>query len=295
MPLNTATVGQITAAQEHRVDARWIMAYAAGLGDLDPRMLDTALHSPVVAHPVFPVCIEWPLVLAAARVPGSETATRAEGARGVHAAHDLHIHRPIRAGDVLRTTAEIVGLEVRKPGAVQLTRLATIDVDGAPVCTTWQTGISRGVAITGEPRIGAEVPALPSDAGTEPCDITASLAVPVGAAHIYTECARIWNPIHSDRAVALAAGLPDIILHGTATLALAVTGIVRLSRDPANNLALGGDLTRVCRLGGRFSAMVPVPDTLTLEVYARASDGVRFRVRNGAGVVAISQGFLCWR
>ena len=27
---------------------------------------------------------------------------------------------------------------------------------------------------------------------------------------MYTECARIWNPIHTDRAVALAAGLPDI-------------------------------------------------------------------------------------
>ena len=294
MPLSTATVGQKTAAKEHQIDARWIMAYAAGLGDLDPRMMDTAQFSPVVAHPVFPVCIEWPLVLAAGRVPGTETATRAEGARGVHAAHDLHIHRPIRAGDVLRTTAELVGLEVRKPGAVQLTRLETIDADGKPVCTTWQTGISRGVAITGEPRLIAEAPALPTDAGTEPCDITASLAVPAGAAHIYTECARIWNPIHSDRAVALAAGLPDIILHGTATLALAVSGIVQMSRDAANGFALGGDITRVRRLGCRFSAMVPVPDTLLLQVYARAADGVRFRVRNGAGQEAISQGFLCW-
>jgi acyl dehydratase len=48
-------------------------------------------------------------------------------------------------------------------------------------------------------------------------------------------------------------------------------------------------------LGGRFSAMVPVPDRLQLEVYRRGADSVRFRVRNGAGQEAISQGFLCWR
>ena len=295
MPLHTATVGQTTASVEHMVDARWIMAYAAALNDFDPQMMDTAAHSPVVAHPVFPVCVEWPLVLAAGRVPGSETVTRAEAARGVHAAHDLHIHRPIRAGDVLRTAAQIVSLDARKPGAVQMTRLETVDAAGKPVCTTWQTGITRGVAITGEPRVIAHAPASPGDEGTEHCDIVTSLAVSTGAAHVYTECAHIWNPIHSDRAVALAAGLPDIILHGTATLALAVSSIVKLSADVANGLLLGGDITRVRRLGGRFSAMVPVPDTLRLEVYARAADGVRFRVRNGMGQEAISHGFLCWK
>ena len=47
------------------------------------------------------------------------------------------------------------------------------------------------------------------------------IRVPIGAgaAHVYTECARIWNPIHTDTAVTAKAGLPGIILHGTATLA----------------------------------------------------------------------------
>ena len=287
MPLSTAIVGQSTAPIEHAVDARWVMAYAAALSDLNPRMMDTTAATPVIAHPVFPVCVEWPVVLAAGRLPGSERATRAEAARGVHAAHDLHIHRPIRAGDRLATVGEVVGLAAIKPGAAQTTRLTTRDAAGEVVCVTWQLGISRGVAVEGEPRSTATAPPLPGDEGTEPCDIVVPLAVPPGMAHVYTECARIWNPIHSDRAVALAAGLPDIILHGTATLALAVSGIV--------NNVLGGDLGRVCRLGGRFSAMVPVPDTLSLEILRRGPDGVRYQVRNGAGEVAISQGFLCWR
>ena len=40
--------------------------------------------------------------------------------------------------------------------------------------------------------------------------------VPYHLGHVYTECARIWNPIHTDLAVARAAGLPGPILHGTA-------------------------------------------------------------------------------
>lgn len=287
MPLSTAIVGQRTRAIEHSVDPRWIMAYAAALGDLNPRMMDTAAYDPVIAHPVFPVCVEWPTVLAAARLPGSEGATAQERARGVHAAHDLHIQRPIRAGDILSTVAEVVAMEARKPGAAQTTRMETRDAAGELVCTTWQLGITRGVAIDGESRRSAQAPALPTDDDTQPCDIVQSLAVVPGAAHIYTECAHIWNPIHSDRAVALAAGLPDVILHGTATLALAVSGVVQRCLD--------GELGRVCRVGGRFTAMVPVPDTLTLEIYRRAADGVRFRVRNGAGEEAISQGFVCWR
>ena len=49
------------------------------------------------------------------------------------------------------------------------------------------------------------------------------MPVSATAAHVYTEGARIWNPIHTDAAVAARAGLPGIILHGTATLALAVS------------------------------------------------------------------------
>lgn len=287
MPLSTAIVGEATEPFSHHIDARWIMAYAAGLGDLNLRMMDTANHAPVTAHPLFPVCLEWPVVLAAARLPGSETATMEERARGVHAAHDLHLHRPIRAGETLVTTARVVGLEMRKPGAAQMTLLETRDERGEPVCTTWQLGITRGVEIAGEPRWTANPPALPTDEGTTATDLSLPLNVFPGMGQIYTECARIWNPIHSDRAYAIAAGLPDIILHGTATLALAVSGIV--------NSCIGGDVARVRRIGGRFSAMVPVPDTLTLDITRRGPDSVRFRVRNGQGQDAITQGFLVWQ
>ena len=57
MPLDTQIVGQQTEQFEHQVDARWLMAYAAGLDDCNALYMDTSEHR-VMGHPVFPVCLD---------------------------------------------------------------------------------------------------------------------------------------------------------------------------------------------------------------------------------------------
>ena len=113
------------------------------------------------------------------------------------------------------------------------------------------------------------------------------LPVQAGAANIYTECARIWNPIHSDKAFALAAGLPNIILHGTATLALAVSKLVDEHLD--------GDPTRVVRIGGRFTGMVLMPTVLCLQLQWQSKDYLGFGITDGQGAEVFSQGFVGFR
>ena len=71
------------------------------------------------------------------------------------------------------------------------------------------------------------------------------------AAHVYTECARIWNPIHTDPEYARAAGLPGIILHGTATLALSISRVISFSEKNGE-----------ARVRCRFAGMVLMPSTL---------------------------------
>ena len=83
-------VGASTGPLTHEIDARWLMAYAAGLGETDARYYDTLASDGPVAHPLFPVCYEWPALLALRAVTTSdEMATRS-----VHATHELVIHRP---------------------------------------------------------------------------------------------------------------------------------------------------------------------------------------------------------
>ncbi|MFN8037851.1 MAG: MaoC/PaaZ C-terminal domain-containing protein [Acidimicrobiales bacterium] len=290
MPVPSAVVGLRTEPVIHEVDARWTMAHAAVLGDTGPVHLDTTAAAPVVAHPLFPVCVEWPAVTAARLLVDRDLLPRHEAARGVHASHDLVVHRLVRAGDRLTTTAAVVVVERRRPGAHQVLRLDTVDEDGLPVATTWMGSLFLGVEVDGPDRHldDALPPAPPEPSGdADPAEVgvrcATSIPIDAGLAHTYTECARIWNPIHTDAAVAAAAGLPGIILHGTATLALAVSRVVAVHA--------GGDPHRVRRVTARLGAMVMPGSAIVVAsagpVASAAGATVAFTARNAEGQPAV--------
>jgi hypothetical protein len=107
--------------------------------------------------------------------------------------------------------------------------------------------------------------------------------------HVYTECASIWNPIHTEVRVARAAGLPDILVHGTATWALAVREVARVHAP--------GEPGRLRRLAARFRAMVPAGTPIDVRIGApRAlpADGgaaIPFRVLDASGAIAVDRGW----
>jgi acyl dehydratase len=306
------TLGTTAGPLEGTIDARWLMAYAGALGETDPRYFDTTGGPGPAAHPLFPVCYEWPVAVA--------LRDRAIGPAispfSVHATHDLVIHRPPRAGDRLSTTARIVEVRPVKAGSLVIGRYDTVDAEGAPVTSTHYGSIYRGVMCNqaeidrlGGPFGSPQTPSLtsrPGSAGavleTDPVPSrapvleTAALSglsgalwqqdVTVGAqlAHVYTECARIWNPIHTDIAVARAAGLPGLILHGTATLALAVSQVV--ARE------LGGDPGLVRGVAARFTGMVPMPSVVTVRGYESETGDVHFDVVDAAGRPVLGRGVV---
>ena len=289
MALNSALVGTSGESLAAEIDARWTMAYAAALGDAVPCYMDTTSPGGIVAHPLFPVCFEWPVVVAMRAAFDRSGLTPDEARRGVHASHDLVIHRGIRPPAHVQTRATVAGIERRKPGAYQLTRLETVDATGVPICTSWYGSIYRDVAVAGPDRMAEAAPALAAPPAMSRQPIS-EIPIPVaaGLAHVYTECARIFNPIHTDAAVAQRAGLPGIILHGTATLALAVSKIVAAET--------GGNPERVSRIAGRFGAMVMMPSQVMLRICARepAHDGERifFEVLNDQNRPAIRNGLI---
>lgn len=289
MPLSSSIVGSIGEPLESKIDSRWTMAYAAGVGDNLPCYMDTTKQGGVVAHPLFPVCFEWPVLLARRPSKGNELFTPEEARQGVHATHDLIIHRLVRPGDRLTTRLTVIGVEKRRPGAYQAMRMDTTDSSGNPVCTTYQGTIYRGVEVVDGDMPARDIPDLPElgEKGEGPRN---DIAVPISgmAAHVYTECARIWNPIHTDAEVAARSGLPKILLHGTATLALAVSKIVELEAGNKPEL--------VKRVVGRFGGMVFMPSEIKLRILSRdkTSDGdlVAFEVLNAEGQKAVQDGRL---
>lgn len=273
-------VGYTTPWHEHELDARWAMAYAAALGDLRAAYFDNTHDRALAVHPVFPVCLEWPALVA------SLCANGVDMHRTVHATHDLHLLRPLVPPMQLRTRGRIIGVEQRKPGVYLMWRFDTVDSSDADVCQTWQGNLFLGATLSGD-AVWQETPPPPPP--TPPISTAATrtvLSLPGNLSHVYTECARIFNPLHTDAAVAAAAGIAQPILHGTATLALAISALL--------DAAPGGDPRPLRRLGGRFAAMVTVPSQLTLSAW-RANDNLfGFETVNEAGARAIRDGYVCF-
>jgi acyl dehydratase len=300
MSISASVVGSKAGPYAHDIDARWLMAYAAALQERAPEYFDTTRPAGLVAHPLFSVCYEWPLAVELRAALTSEEMA----AQSVHATHDLVIHRPVKVGDRLETTATVTVIEPRSPGAYQVTRFETIDQRGEPVTTTEYGSIYRGISVAPQPRPLPRVGGKPNeivtlrdkDSKASPSpqgrgqgeEWSTKVSLSAGLAHVYTECARIWNPIHTDRAVAIGAGLPDIILHGTATLALAVSQVLR--REPAEAAH------RVRRIACRFTGMVRLPSTITVqglgETTGRASRVIAFQALTEDGRPAVSKGLL---
>ena len=260
MKINADIVGREAGPDEQRIDARWLMAYSAGLGERN------------FPHPLFPVCYEWP----ATRQLRERAGLVPIDARLVHAQHDLTIHRPPRE-EKLFISGKVVAALQRKPGTLVVYRFITTDEQREPVSTTDFSALYRDVMLEGGDRTIATVEDPPRHG--KQLEPIGEIPVADTAAHVYTECARIWNPIHTDVAYARAAGLPDIILHGTATLALSVSEVLKSFK------------LRPRRIRCRFAGMVTMPGTLTVHA-SRAGDEIAFMTRNERGEAVIERGWL---
>ena len=282
MPFPTDRVGTRLQAYEVELTTRKILAYAGGLGASEAAYLDDAQEQGLRALPFQCVSPEWPVLLSMRHLLGDALPPE-EARRGVHAIQDSTFHRPMRPGDRLVTEGQLVSATRIRSGVLTVCKLVTrAEEDPSPVTTTWTSSIYRDVDLAGD-AITLESP--PASTGFEPPGpdaVTDRLHIPREMPHVYSECADIWNPIHTERREALAAGLPDIILHGTATWALA--GLTVLRRYASN------DVSALKRMTGRFSGMVIPGDDIVVRHQKEANGMVRFEVRTSAGALAISQG-----
>jgi acyl dehydratase len=292
MPCDSRIVGKTLGPLEYEVDPFWTMAYAAGIGDPNPRYLDSRGSGGLIAHPVFPVCLatraRWqmePMFLADGLTPE-------ESIRSVHMTQDMICHRAIKPPEKLMVTATVTALERRRAGTYLLTSYDIRDVNGAAVSTVNWGRLWRGVDMTGPER-----PALAQSPSCAPTDdaIRTSFHIPIAAtaAIVYTACARADNQVsfHTDTAAANRSGLRAPLLMGVATLAMSVSRIIEseAARDPE----------RVARVACRFGAMVFMPTELTLRVISRErheeGDRISFELLSADGGRAIRDGIVVLR
>jgi acyl dehydratase len=282
MPVKASALGAKVDGRTVEATPRRLLAYAAGLGATDAIYMDDAAPGGIVAVPAFVVSLEWP-VMGSDAYRAALGINAGERLKGVHVLQDSRFRRAIRPGDKLSTEGQIVSIRPTGAGAFVIAKLTTVDAGGALVAESFYGSIFRGVATDGGGGAIEEVPPLRAEAEVPgPGRATDRFKIAPELPHVYTECAAIWNPIHTERAVARAAGLPDIILHGTATWALACLAAIKAHGE--------GDPTRLRRFAGRFDAMVLPRTTIAVDHKRLDPRKVAVAVRTADDKFALSSG-----
>ncbi len=281
--LSAEYVGQQTIARSFHLTPRLIMAYAGSIKDSNPRFFDD-LAGPLVGHPFLAFTFQWATRFTPQIPPNPRAAPY-----GVHAATDLRLTRALVEDDLITMQGQLLSTREIRPGVIQLSRYTMTDGAGEVVGVLDQTGITRGATLDGAPRALGDLPEVPSPppASAEPL-WTREIDITADAGQIYTECADIYNPIHTERRVARAAGLPDVILHGSATQAIACSAIV--------DGCLDGKVEDVRRFVGSLRAMVILGTHIMVRCFAdqAGEDGrdIFFDVLNADGQPAIAGGYV---
>jgi acyl dehydratase len=272
------------------IETSWrrIMNYAAAIGDYNPAYFDDEKADGIIAHPVFPVAVTWNILGSIQNFIDSENFPTKLLFTQVHFTEHLELHKPVTPGQKLVIKGKVAAILPHRAGTHVVLRLDAHEKDGGAVFTEHIGAMLRGVECAGGGR-GEDI--LPPVTKAPDNSVTVWEAkVPVSRLlpFIYDGCTDIIFPIHTSKKFAHMVGLPDIILQGTATLAMAVSELI--------NRELGGNSGSVRSLSCRFTGMVIPGSEITVRFIGRNSAGngslLFFDVMNSKGERVLGNGCL---
>ena len=262
--LDASVVGRWSPERTVPILAANVRAYASAIGD-------------PVSSPLYVVAPGIDLVFAVAGAAAPDPALRAFV---VHGQEDLVFHRPLRVGGEIVLRGAVIGLHGKASGTSATIKLEQRDLDGELLNEQYVTEFYRGVAT--DLSVGETAPALPRDNPEGSPVLSATVVLDEDLPRRYADASGDHNPIHLDPEYARAAGLPGVIVHGLASLAIATRTVLA---------AAGLDASAVGRLGCRFTRPIAPGDALTTRVWEYGS-GYRFDAVNGAGEVVLGAGLM---
>lgn len=274
---NTEALGKWGEERPFTVEAERTIAYAEATNDENP-----LFTSGEIASPIFAIVPVWETLGPATFeiVPGELLM------RVVHGEQDITFHQPIRPGMELVSRAAPIGVHSAPTGVVVTTKVECRTVDGEPVNDQWMTSFFRGVE--DDISVGEKAPSHRIDESERSAEPVAVVTQTFDADQTfrYSEASGDPMPIHLDKEVAVAMGLPGIIIHGLCTMAFTSRAVLGELCDD--------DPERLRRLAVRFSRVCQPEQTLETTLWsAGESDGITtytFESINSAGETAIKDG-----
>jgi NAD(P)-dependent dehydrogenase (short-subunit alcohol dehydrogenase family)/acyl dehydratase/putative sterol carrier protein len=241
-------------------------AYAAATGDDSPAYVGAAAICP----PMFHVRLFKALMFTIAADPELGL----DLLRLVHGEHDATFHHPIRPWDLVQLRARLESVEEKSSGLLVVSRMYGF-VEGRLAVECRTAYFVRGRKKPEEAKTAAREPAL---------EVTPLFTAPIGVAPDqslrYAAASLDDNPIHTDAATALAAGLPGVILQGLCTMAMTAAAVVRAAAD--------NDARRLARFSVRFARPVLNDSTLTTVAWPLEGGRLGVETRDAAGNLVLS-------
>lgn len=289
MELSPRFAGTTLRSRATTVNWRHTMNYAAAVGDNNPLYFDDTRASGIVAPPMFCVALTWPISERLVEYIESEDFPVEVIPTQVHYTEHIQIHRLIKPGDRLTIQGKIAGIYPQRSGTHVIIRFEAKDEQEIPVFTEHIGGLMRGVQCTGEAAAIEDVPEIPRHQNSSEALIwRQDLSIDSLLPFVYDGCTNIYFPIHTSVKFARDVGLPNIILQGTATLALALREIT--------NAFAGGDPAKISSIACRFTNIVQPGTRIGVHAGVLAhdpnNDKVHFIVMNENGDKAISDGLI---
>jgi acyl dehydratase len=288
LTITSDLVGMCFELDQRPVTWRETTSYAAAVADLNRRYFNDTAGRTLIAPPMIAVAITWPIFARQFRLVPEALLPEEIAVTAVHADEHLVFRRPIHAGEAIAVKGRLISMRPTAAGAHTVTHLDLLDSDGEIVATEYHGAMYRGVECPDGGREIAAVPPVPEIGASADFDREIPIMIGRGLPYVYDGCTQIINPIHTSPAFARErAGLPDIVLQGTCSLALAAREIVNSEAE--------GDPARLEILACRFSRYIIPGTTARLRVFRSVkTDGtleVCFELLNAEGRAALTGGF----
>jgi acyl dehydratase len=277
-----------TQLKEYSTVVNWdhIMYYAAAIEDDNPLYFNDQGRT-IIAPPMYAVATTWPIsgnileFLEDKSFPTEILKTQ------VHYTEHLILHKPISAGEKITIKGSIAAITQHHAGTVIVNRYNAYDTNGGPIFTEYIGGMMRGVQCT-ESRGENNLPIVLKPVLENQPIWEKQIFIDRMRPYIYEGCTGISFPIHTSINFAKAVGLPDIIFHGTATLAFAIREIT--------NSEAGMDPTKIKEIACRFTGMVIPGSNIKIQLDDKTERGtgqdIFFKVLNDQNQKVISNGYV---
>ncbi len=291
MEIASNLVSTVVNEKTKEISWRDIMLYATAINDCNPFYFNDEREGGIVTHPLFPVSLTLPIVenLTDNITENSHKKFPFELLMTVvHYSEHLKIHRLIKTNDILRVNGNIEAVISHRAGTHVISKFTGTDQQDNLVFTEYLGGMLRGVECIGGDRGKEKIPKIPQL--EKPSRILWNEEIKVNPlqAHIYDGCVGPTLPFHTSKEIAHQLGLPDILLQGVCTLAIAVSEIIQRELD--------GDPTQVSEIACKFTSMVIPGSNIEIQIIGKRRSNnqqeVFFEVYNEKKKKAIRNGYL---